>query len=134
MKNASKLVFLDEKLQIKRMTDEFWPIELFFITLEYRDTLKRLSNLLDMHGLGFDTISCDVYNPPDDPDIEPYEVSFRISHWGDEPDEVAYVTWEQFHDLLRLFAKSHIHKHPKDEAKLRQMFEEKGVAFEITDS
>ncbi len=132
MNSVSELVFLNERFEVKRIRDEFWPIEFFFLSLlERPDSKKRLADLLERQGFGFEMVSCIAYDPTEDPDEEPFEVRFRISHWGGDPDEMAYVTWEQFYDLLHLAAKSHLHRHPEDEAELRRMFKEKGVAFDM---
>ncbi len=134
MNTISDLVFLDEHFDLKRMTDESWPIEFFFFSVAEREPLKKLATLLEIHELNFEGVRCELYDPGYD-DIPYNGVRFRLPYWGNESGGEAYVSIEQFYDLLRLFVKSHLHKHPEDEAELRKMFEERGylnAAGEIT--
>lgn len=128
----SNIAFLDENLSVKAIDERYAVITYFFNSVAYRNPLGNLFKLLKDHGLCFEGERCEVYDDPTEyPDEDPFEVRFRVPHLRGEPFSTVYVTWEQFFDLLRLFAKSHLHKHPEDEAELRQMFEENGVAFEI---
>jgi hypothetical protein len=125
-----QILKLDEnfKIVVAQEGQGFEIVADFFSHVLHRDTVRTLRSMLENKGVGFETDSCEMEL---DPGEEPFEgVKFQTYRWWLEDSQEILISIEDFKEVMRVVAKSHLHSTPEDEVKLKKLLRHHEIEFE----